>query len=71
MLYNQQLVDATDVLEDAIFRGPKLMLNEAVIANVCGLYEVVSSSGAAAKRSLRTWMKEHGPDDFERTSFRL
>jgi len=71
LLYNQQLVDATDVLEDAIFRGPKLMFNEAVIANVCGLYEVVSFSGAAAKRSLRTWMKDHGPDDFERTSFRL
>jgi len=71
LLYNQQLVDATDVLEDAIFRGPKLMLNEAVIANVCSMYEVVSFSGAAAKRSLRTWVKEQGPDDFEPTSFRL
>lgn len=64
-------MDATDVLEDAVFRGPKWMLNEAVIANVCSMYEVVSFSGAAAKRSLRTWMKDQGPDDFEPTSFRL
>jgi hypothetical protein len=35
------------------------------------MYEVVSFSGAAAKRSLRTWMKENGPDDFDPSSFRL
>ncbi|KAG0587125.1 hypothetical protein KC19_2G142200 [Ceratodon purpureus] len=71
LLYNQQLLDATDTLEDAIFKGPRRLVNEAVIANVCSMYEVVSFSGAAAKRSLRTWMKENGPDDFEPSSFRL
>lgn len=71
LLHNQQMVAATGVLEDAIFRWPKSKLDEAVIGNVCSVYEVVSFSGAAAKRSLRTWVKEQGPDDFEPTSFRL
>lgn len=47
------------------------MLNEAVVLNVCSMYELLSVNSGAAKKNLRTWLTSHGPDDFKTAPLRL
>jgi hypothetical protein len=71
LLYSQQLFDATQILENSMYKGPRSMLNEAVVLNVCSMYELLSVNSGAAKKNLRTWLTSHGPDDFKTAPLRL
>jgi hypothetical protein len=69
-MYACDLVGAVRSLEASLQARPREHLREAVLLNLCSMYELSSSTASVeAKRRLTAWAAR-GPDDFDLSIFR-
>eukprot|EP00667_Euglena_gracilis_P011741 EG_transcript_12011 len=70
-LYNCHLTEAISILEDLIRRDPKQALTEAVIFNLCSMYDLQSEQGASKKKVLQSVVQRYKGDFFPVKYLRL
>ncbi|XP_052198057.1 uncharacterized protein LOC127804965 [Diospyros lotus] len=65
LMYLRELSSSISVLENALERVPTVALNEALVVNLCSMYELAYVNHLDVKRTLSNWIARVAPDDFD------
>ncbi len=70
-LYSCKLSEAIKLLEDTIKSSPEKNVSDAIVFNLCSLYDSKSESSEDQKKSIRTIVWKHAPDNFDLSVLKL
>ena len=71
LFYTGKLRESIKILESFIFKNPTKQVNEALLFNLCTLYELESAKAQQKKLNLLLWLNMHVGDGFYEPSLKL
>jgi len=70
-MYQRDLMGACRFLEESLQSDPVSYIDEALVLNLCSMYDLAWLSGTDHKRKLSSWISKIAPDDFDLNCTRL